>query len=45
MLGGAVLAITSGGSGRKADAKTTEPDRNRFGGKMEQRFRRRFDQE
>jgi hypothetical protein len=45
MLGGAVLAITSGGSDRKAETKTAEPDRNRFGGKMEQRFRRRFDQE
>ncbi|HEY1971572.1 MAG TPA: DUF3040 domain-containing protein [Pseudonocardia sp.] len=45
MLGGAVLAVTSVGAGRKSETKGAEQDRNRFGGKMEQRFRRRFDQE
>jgi hypothetical protein len=45
MLGGAVLAVTSVGAGRKTETKGPEQDRNRFGGKMEQRFRRRFDQE
>jgi protein-S-isoprenylcysteine O-methyltransferase Ste14 len=45
MLGGAVLAITSVGAGRQAQSKSAEPERNRFGGKMEERFRRRFDQE
>jgi hypothetical protein len=47
MLGGAVLAVTSvGGSGETAaPAKDTEPDKNRFTGRMEERFRRRFEQE
>lgn len=45
MLAGAVMAITSVGAGGKAPAKPAEPERNRFGGKMEERFRRRFDQE
>jgi hypothetical protein len=45
MLAGAVLGITSLGAGRPAQSKPTEQDRNRFGGKMEERFRRRFDQE
>jgi Protein of unknown function (DUF3040) len=45
MLTGAVLAITSIGAGKKAPNKGAEADRNRFGGKMEERFRRRFDQE
>ena len=44
MLGGAVLAITSVGSGQ-APAKDAEPDKNRFTGRMEERFRRRFEQE
>lgn len=45
MLGGALLAITSVGAGKK-QAKNAEPEqRSRFGGKMEERFRRRFDQE
>jgi hypothetical protein len=44
MLTGAVLAVTSIG-GKKAPTKGAEPDRNRFGGKMEERFRRRFEQE
>lgn len=47
MLGGAVLAVTSvGGSAtppvQGADA---EPDKNRFTGRMEERFRRRFEQD
>jgi hypothetical protein len=46
MLGGAVLAVTSVGSaGQAAPAKTAEPDKNRFTGRMEERFRRRFEQE
>jgi hypothetical protein len=42
MLTGAVLAVTSIGAGKKAPNKSAEPDRNRFGGNMEERFRRRF---
>ena len=46
MLGGAVLAVTSVGSGGEAAAaKNAEPDKNRFTGRMEERFRRRFEQE
>ncbi|OLT09963.1 hypothetical protein BJF78_29765 [Pseudonocardia sp. CNS-139] len=46
MLGGAVLAITSvGNSGQAAKPKGGEPDKNRFTGRMEERFRRRFEQE
>ena len=46
MLGGAVLAITSVGAGSSAPTKGSEPDnKGRFGGKMEERFRRRFEQE
>jgi protein-S-isoprenylcysteine O-methyltransferase Ste14 len=46
MLGGAVLAVTSVGSaGQAAPAKTAETDKNRFTGRMEERFRRRFEQE
>jgi hypothetical protein len=45
MLGGAVLAITSVGAGNKSGKATEQAERNRFGGKMEERFRRRFDQE
>jgi cytochrome c biogenesis protein CcdA len=46
MLGGAVLAVTSVGSSAQApEAKTTEADKNRFTGRMEERFRRRFEQE
>ena len=46
MLGGAVLAITSvGGAGQPQQAKSAEPDKNRFTGRMEERFRRRFEQE
>lgn len=46
MLGGALMAINGGGSGgQQAQAKDTEPDKNRFTGRMEERFRRRFEQE
>ncbi|NMH99465.1 DUF3040 domain-containing protein [Pseudonocardia acidicola] len=46
MLTGAVLAVTAvGGGGQAAPAKETEPDKNRFTGRMEERFRRRFEQE
>jgi Protein of unknown function (DUF3040) len=47
MLGGAVLAVTSvGGAGRGGQAKEqSEPDKNGFTGRMEERFRRRFEQE
>jgi hypothetical protein len=46
MLGGAVLAVTSvGSSAQAAQAKTAEADKNRFTGRMEERFRRRFEQE
>jgi hypothetical protein len=46
MLGGAVLAVTSVGAGAQAaQPKGAEPDKNRFTGRMEERFRRRFEQE
>ncbi len=47
MLGGAVVAVTSVGAGNQAQqpAKSAEPDKNRFTGRMEERFRRRFEQE
>ena len=46
MLGGAVLAVTSvGTTGQGAPAKDAAPDKNRFTGRMEERFRRRFEQE
>jgi hypothetical protein len=46
MLGGAVLAVTSVGSGAQpGQAKEAEADKNRFTGRMEERFRRRFEQE
>jgi uncharacterized membrane protein len=46
MLGGAILAVTSVGAGSKAEPATeAEPDKNRFTGRMEERFRRRFEQE
>jgi hypothetical protein len=48
MLAGAVLAVTSAGSGSAGQApppKDAETDRNRFTGRMEERFRRRFEQE
>jgi hypothetical protein len=46
MLGGAVMAVTSvGNSGQAGEKKGGEPDKNRFTGRMEERFRRRFEQE
>lgn len=48
MLGGAVLAVTSIGGGAAPQTEAgadNEPDRNRFTGRMEERFRRRFEQE
>jgi peptidoglycan/LPS O-acetylase OafA/YrhL len=45
MLAGAVLAVTSLGGGKTAPSKGPESERSRFGGKMEERFRRRFDQD
>jgi len=45
MLGGAVLAITSVGASGAAPAAKTEPTKNGFTGRMEERFRRRFEQE
>ncbi|MFC5993380.1 DUF3040 domain-containing protein [Pseudonocardia hispaniensis] len=46
MLAGAVLAVTSiGSSAHGGPAKETEPDKSRFTGRMEERFRRRFEQE
>ncbi|HEY0817046.1 MAG TPA: DUF3040 domain-containing protein [Pseudonocardia sp.] len=45
MLGGAVLAVTSVGAGSTTTAAKTEPDKNGFTGRMEERFRRRFEQE
>lgn len=46
MLGGAVLAVTSvGQAGQPGQSKEAEPDKNRFTGRMEERFRRRFEQE
>ncbi|GAA4681640.1 DUF3040 domain-containing protein [Pseudonocardia yuanmonensis] len=48
MLGGTMLAISARGvakSGDGSDDKQAEPDKNRFTGRMEERFRRRFEQE
>jgi Protein of unknown function (DUF3040) len=46
MLGGAVLAVTSVGSGGAGQpAKSAETDKDGFTGRMEERFRRRFEQE
>ncbi len=46
MLGGALLTVTSvGATGQGAPATNAEPDKNRFTGRMEERFRRRFEQE
>lgn len=47
MLGGSVLAVTS--TGKAAPGATpsedAEPDKNGFTGRMEERFRRRFEQD
>ena len=45
MLSGAVLAITSLGAGDSQPSKGAESERGGFGGKMEERFRRRFEQD
>lgn len=48
MLVGAVLAVTSIGSGQQAAEKKSaesEKERGGFTGRMEERFRRRFEQE
>jgi DUF3040 family protein len=46
MLTGAVMAVTSvGAKGQQASAKRGEQDKSRFSGRMEERFRRRFEQE
>jgi len=47
MLGGAVLAVTSVGAatGAPGQAPSAETDKNGFTGRMEERFRRRFEQE
>ena len=46
MLGGAVLAVTSvGTNSATAPGKESDADRNGFTGRMEERFRRRFEQE
>jgi Protein of unknown function (DUF3040) len=45
MLTGAVLAITSLGAGDSQPSKSSDSDRGGFGGKMEERFRRRFEQD
>ncbi|MCW2631782.1 MAG: hypothetical protein JWR88_744 [Pseudonocardia sp.] len=45
MLAGALLAVTSVTGGKAAASKEAETDRHRFTDRMEQRFRRRFEQE
>ena len=46
MLSGAVMAVTSvGAKGQQAAAKRSEQDKSRFTGRMEERFRKRFEQE
>jgi Protein of unknown function (DUF3040) len=46
MLTGAVMAVTSvGAKGQQGQAKRGEADKSRFTGRMEERFRRRFEQE
>jgi Protein of unknown function (DUF3040) len=45
MLGGALLAVTSTSAGKAEPGDKAEPDRNRFTNRMEERFRRRFEQE
>jgi hypothetical protein len=45
MLGGAVLAVTSVGASSATAPTKAEPDKNGFTGRMEERFRRRFEQE
>ena len=47
MLAGAVLAVTSVGakSQQASSSKRAEQDKSRFTGRMEERFRRRFEQD
>jgi hypothetical protein len=46
MLTGAVMAVTSvGAKAQQGQAKRGEQDKSRFTGRMEERFRRRFEQE
>jgi hypothetical protein len=48
MLAGAVMAVTAIGAKGQQQTGTTkrgEPDKSRFTGRMEERFRRRFEQE
>ena len=47
MLGGAWLVVSSAGAGKGSapEDKKDGPDRNGFTGRMEERFRRRFEQE
>lgn len=48
MLAGAVMAVTAIGAKGQQQAGPTkrgEPDKSRFTGRMEERFRRRFEQE
>jgi hypothetical protein len=45
MLAGAVMAVTAVGAKGQAAAKRGEQDKSRFTGRMEERFRRRFEQE
>ena len=45
MLAGAVLAVTSVGAAGSPPAAKSEPEKNGFTNRMEERFRRRFEQE
>ncbi|GAA1837377.1 DUF3040 domain-containing protein [Pseudonocardia ailaonensis] len=49
MLGGTMLALSSRGAAKSGGASgekgAAEPDKNRFTGRMEERFKRRFDQD
>jgi hypothetical protein len=47
MLGGTMLALSARGGGKSggSDDKQAETDKNRFTGRMEERFRRRFEQD
>jgi hypothetical protein len=45
MLGGAVMTVTSVGAAKSGQQKPAEQDKNGFTGRMEERFRRRFEQE
>jgi peptidoglycan/LPS O-acetylase OafA/YrhL len=45
MLVGAVLAVTAVGAKGQSSGSKREQDKSRFTGRMEERFRRRFEQE